>query len=72
MATNIKRNHQLKVLSLLDEAAGRLSEAQMLLAQAGDSRAEDLQKFRRRLNTQSRRFQAYPVGSPNYRYDPPD
>jgi len=72
MATHPKKNNQQKVLSLLDEAAGKLSEVQMLLAQAGDSRAEDLQKFRRRLNTQARRFQEHPVGAEKYCYDQPE
>lgn len=72
MAKTSKQDVPGKVLSLLDEAALKLTEAQMLLAQAGDSRVEDLQKFRRRLNTQSRRFQAHPAGSLKYRYDSTD
>lgn len=58
-----------KVLGLLNEAATLVSSAQMELAQCGDRRADDLQKFRRRLNTQIRRLEDHAVGKPGYRYD---
>lgn len=61
-----------QVLLLLSDAAVLLAKAQMLVAQGHDSRAADLQKFRRRLNTQTRRFEAHPVGAPGYRYEQTD
>ncbi len=58
-----------QVLLLLSEAAVLLAKAQMLTAKGHDYRAEDLHKFRRRLNIKIRRFEAHPVGAAAYRYE---